>query len=94
MNIEKVYQVAVEKYGAEEQERMIVEECAELIQAICKSYRAFGTVASANAQASIDEELADVEIMLEQAKYIYDNAKQVAEVKAHKIQRLKERLEI
>lgn len=54
-------------YGVMEQRRQLVEECAELIQAVSKLHRADYR----NAAAAFDnflEELADVEIMVEQMK--------------------------
>ena len=58
-------------YGAEKQRRQLVEECAELIQAITKLGRAADTQDSAKiyeATLCLREEIADVEIMLEQIK--------------------------
>lgn len=51
----------IEHYGVENQREILVEECAELIQAVSKCKRN-GTVISDN----LVEELADVSIMLEQ----------------------------
>lgn len=51
-------------YGEQTQRRQLVEECAELIQAITK-YERSGTAA---ARYNLIEEMADVEIMLEQMR--------------------------
>lgn len=51
-------------YGAQAQRRQLVEECAELIQAVTKLERNPNTTTLYN----FIEELADVEIMLEQMR--------------------------
>ena len=63
-----MYEKVIEKYGVEHQSRQAMEECAELIQAINKILR-YPTPA---ARAHLIEEIADVEIMIEQLKEIYD----------------------
>lgn len=59
---EKLYKTAIQVWGKESQMNMLVEECAELIQSVNK-YRRKGS-------ENILEEIADVEIMIEQAKII------------------------
>lgn len=61
MNRAKIEREAIRRYGEEHQKLKIIEECAELIQAITKN-RAPGIVRL---------EIADVQIMLDQAKMIY-----------------------
>ena len=56
--------MAVERYGERNQLDMVTEECAELIQAVCKRKRGIDN------RDNIVDEIADVEIMLEQLKYI------------------------
>jgi len=75
---------AIEWYGAENQENMCIEECAELIQAINKKHR--------GEPHNIAEEIADVEIMLEQLKIINCCRADVNTIKTKKIMRLEERL--
>lgn len=60
-----------EHYGFEVQSNQCVEECAELIQALNKFKRSFGAgkpprISREEALDNIIEEIADVEIMLEQ----------------------------
>lgn len=57
----------LQHYGVIAQRRQLVEECAELIQAISKLHRATPEERD-TAQYNFIEELADVEIMLEQMK--------------------------
>ena len=70
MNLDKfrgVCQQAVLHYGEESQKKQAIEECSELIQAICKDMR--------GKEHNVEEEVADVLIVTEQLKYIYDNEK-------------------
>ncbi len=75
---------AIEHYGAEHQENMCIEECAELIQAINKKHR--------GEAHNIPEEIADVEIMLEQLKIINCCRADVNTIKTQKLLRLEERI--
>ena len=64
-------------YGEDAQSLQLAEECAELIQAIIKFRRAKGlgqtTVVDYKAAlANLIEEIADVELMIEQVKYLLD----------------------
>lgn len=61
-----------------------IEECAELIQAINKKHR--------GRAHNISEEIADVEIYLEQLKIINNCADEVENYKTAKMKRLKERI--
>ena len=68
----KIQQIA-NTYGFEQQREMLVEECAELIQAVQKLKQA-DTIEDAEqidkATSNYLEELADVSIMLEQMRYM------------------------
>lgn len=64
--MDEIYQQAIAKYGKEAQLKMVIEEMAELTQAICKSFR------GKNNLDNLIEEIADVEIMLAQLKIIYE----------------------
>ena len=57
-----IYDKAIEHYGREKQCMMTAEECAELIQALSKALRYDGE----SFIRQVAEEVADVEIMLEQ----------------------------
>jgi NTP pyrophosphatase (non-canonical NTP hydrolase) len=75
---------AIEKFGATEQENLAIEECSELIQAISHKHR--------GREHNIAEEIADVEIMLDQLRIINDCFYEVANIKEIKLERLEERL--
>ena len=81
-----VYEQAITTWGAENQEKMAVEEMSELTKEICKYWRG-----SCNLDAIADE-IADVTIMLEQLRLIYDLNDMVSEHMDAKITRLKNRL--
>lgn len=78
-----------EHYGYEPQSNMLVEEMAELTQAISK-YRRNN---SKNNFDNIIEEIADVEVMLHQIKHLLGiNPKYVEQIKIEKVNRTKERI--
>lgn len=79
--------LAVQKFGSESQTRMLFEEMAELQNAICKHYR------GRDSAEHIAEEIADVEIMLEQMKELYHFHNLVDQCRGKKVERLRERLE-
>ncbi len=83
-DIEKI----VDFYGGDKQLRQLQEECAELIVAINKRLRYGSTKAFVN----LIEELADVEIMVEQIKYYYRIKDNVNDVKYGKINRQFDRM--
>lgn len=56
----KIYQTALEKWGADAQALMVFEEMAELQKELCKNAR------GKDNHGSIAEEIADVQVMLEQ----------------------------
>ncbi|MFQ8581080.1 MAG: hypothetical protein ACLSA6_00360 [Holdemania massiliensis] len=88
MNKEELYKFAIERYGDEAQINQGIEEMAELIQAINK----FRRNPCEETLKGIAEEIADVEIMLEQYKIIFGAMLPVNRIKSNKLQRLAERL--
>lgn len=83
----KIYEKALNTWGEIAQIFMLFEEMSELQKAICKKYR--------NKNISNDniiDELADVEIMLEQMIILFTNEKAVSIIKQQKINRLYEKL--
>lgn len=90
MTAYEIYYRAFEKWGTEIQVDIAIEELAELIQALVKIKRS--TVSRHDALSGVSEEMADVQIMLEQLGIIFANAPAVAEFRAQKLKRLEERL--
>lgn len=76
-----IYQQALDKWGIEAQVMMAIEECAELITALCHLYRGRRT--------NIIEEIADVIIMIEQLSLIFGE-EEIDKAKQIKLARLKE----
>lgn len=83
-----IFEQAIRTYGKESQRKMVLEEVAELQKEICKLWRGRDNV------QAIAEEVADVEIMLDQLKLILDIEEDVQRFREKKITRLKERLGI
>ncbi len=91
----KLYKQTIQKWGIASQLGMLMEECAELIQATHKVIR-LGEKKESVWQGLV-EEMADVEIMLEQIQTAIDwenLEKRVATAKHDKLLRLKKRLEV
>ena len=65
---EQTFQVAFERFGEPHQLMLCFEEMAELMKAISKAIR----YSREGHKTHITEEIADVEIMLEQVKMIFD----------------------
>ena len=80
-------------YGYSSQSHILIEEMAELTKAIIKKQRARTLRDHLQAYENIIEEIADVEICLEQIKYLMDLYEKVSEVKESKIKRQLERME-
>lgn len=83
---ELIYLAALNRYGLSAQIDMVFEEFSELQKELCKYKRGKSN------RADIAEEIADCQIMLEQMIQFFGLGKNVEEIKASKIMRLKERL--
>ena len=84
---DQVLQRAILEYGTAAQVTMAVEECAELINVLCKECRKRVTA------RDIITEIADVTIMMRQLAMMY-GANSVENEIEFKINRLKERMKI
>ena len=86
-------------YGYETQSNQLIEECAELIQAINKHKRVMHNGQSINITLkesinNVSEEIAGVEIMLAQIKYLLGiNEQYIDTIKEMKINRTAQRIE-
>lgn len=83
----EVLQRALDTYGSTLQIAMVFEEMSELQKELCKYLR------GKCSPASIAEEIADVEIMLEQMKMLFCCTDDVRNERRRKVERLKERLD-
>lgn len=86
INEKEIYKRALDVYGKEAQICMVFEEMAELQKELCKYLRESEII------GNITEEIADVEIMLEQMKLLFGIEKEVEKEKKYKLKRLEERL--
>ena len=82
----KIYQEALEFFGATSQKIMVIEEMSELTKELCKELRDRGNI------ENIADELADVEITLAQIKNIYGISESVEEHKDFKLRRFASRM--
>lgn len=84
INKEEVCTEAVRHFGAESQTMMAIEEMAELTKELCKHHRGKQNF------YDIAEEIADVQIMLEQMIVLHDCRNAVGDWTFVKLMRLKE----
>lgn len=82
MNEQGILISAITVFGEHAQEEVAIEECSELIQAIIHKHR--------GREHNIAEEIADVEIVLEQLKIINNCTNKVKQIRQEKIDRLLE----
>lgn len=83
MNQTELFKNTIEHFGKEPQIDMMIEECSELIQALCKHKRGL--------PSNVEEELADVNIMLEQMRLLF-NSEVIANYHLSKVLRLEKTL--
>lgn len=84
---DEICRAALEAFGAEAQMVMAIEEMSELTKELCKHRRGRDNV------EAIAEEIADVEIMLQQMVMLFDCAGQMETFRRYKLERLAERIE-
>lgn len=82
-----ILRAAIAKYGKQSQMLMVLEEMSELQKEICKAFRG-----NDNAE-EIADEVADVEIMLDQLKIMFQIEPEVWNHRRFKLARLLKRLE-
>lgn len=83
----ELYDKVLNKWGLEKQLIVAIEEMAELQKELTKILRNQGDI------DRLAEEVADVEIMLEQVRYFYGLGLSVETVKKLKLERLEKRLQ-
>ncbi|MCQ2113329.1 MAG: hypothetical protein MJY95_08330 [Bacteroidaceae bacterium] len=82
-----LYERAVLTFGRMNQTIVAIEELSELQKELTKHLRGIGR------NECLAEEMADVQIVMEQLLLIFDNGKEVQEEKNRKLKRLEERIE-
>lgn len=93
-SLEAFYRQVLARAGRDSQTDALIEEAAELIQAICK-YRHTARRGEdlESARAAVVEELADLQISLDQARLIYcgdspEGEREYAEIRRRKLEKL------
>lgn len=86
-----------EQFGLENRLLQCTEEAGELIQALSKYRRILQGDKTCqtdmiHAEYMIAEEMADIEICIEQLKYLLGNTEQIEQIKTEKIKRTEHRL--
>lgn len=81
-----IFSAAIKTWGAEVQTLIVMEEMAELQKELCKHSR------GADNRTAIAEEIADVQIMLEQMMILHDCIGLTKAYREEKIKRLEERI--
>ena len=84
---DEICRAALEAFGERAQVTMAIEEMSELTKELCKRCRGRDNV------EAIAEEIADVEIMLQQMVMLFDCAGQVETFRRYKLERLAGRIE-
>ena len=87
---ERILWDAVRTWGRDAQMLMMVEEMSELTKEICKFYRTTDDKSASAVAGNILEEMADVQIMLDQMKIMFGRVEPMMRVK---LDRLEKRLE-
>ena len=77
-----LYQRVMDKYGLDAQLTVVLEELSELMKEVCKVKRNIGHI------DHLAEEVADVEIMCEQLRYLFSIDADVDDWKEYKLRRL------
>lgn len=92
----EILQKAIKHYGTHNQMLKCIEECGELTRAVSRILTELSSgdgFTTEESLANLQEELADVSIMVEQMIMMFKFEKDVNQYRAFKINRLKERLE-
>lgn len=97
IQIDKYTRKQAEQLGIENRLLQCTEECGELIQALSKYQRILQgdktcQTDMCHAEYMIADEIADVELLLEQIKYLLGNEMEVRERKLYKLERTEQRL--
>lgn len=97
IQIDKYTRKQAEQFGIENRLLQCTEECGELIQALSKYQRILQgdktcQTDMCHAEYMITDEIADVELLLEQIKHLLGNEREVRERKLYKLDRTEQRL--
>jgi hypothetical protein len=88
VNDQGLLQKAVDTFGEISQRDMAIEECSELIKALCKFKRQI----SEASLAAVIEETVDVSLAAEQMRMIFDHDGEFQRIRLKKLDRLARRI--
>ena len=88
----KLYWSAIKTFGVDLQLAVAIEEMAELTKELCKARTGLGDGRIDNLD-EIAEEIADVQIVLEELEQLYGAKKKVQKIRQQKLARLEMRIE-
>ena len=86
MNETEIYKTTIELWGEAFQKLMVIEECAELISAICKQFR------NRIDDSKVLEEAVDVQLMINQLRFVLNDNDKWNEQMKYKLDRLESRI--
>ena len=95
----KLYWSAIKTFGVDLQLAVAIEEMAELTKELCKAQRTIFAARTGLGDGRIDnldeiaEEIADVQIVLEELEQLYGAKKKVQKIRQQKLARLEMRIE-
>ena len=81
MDRKAVLRKAIDTYGEESQAKMMIEEMSELTKELCKLFR------GETEKSHILEEMADVQIMLDQMRMIFGDTSELEKAKVERLER-------
>jgi len=87
----KILVQAITQWGGKPQEDMAIEESSEFIKALMKLRRS-NSLTAKKCLLELADEIADLEIMLEQMKILHEMHEPVENIKVFKLKRLLDRL--
>lgn len=87
----KIFVQCIVQWGVKNQEDMAVEEVGEFLKALMKLRRS-NSLTAKKCLMELADEVADVEVMLEQIKIMHEMHAIVDDIKVFKINRLQQRL--
>ena len=96
---EKIYRAAIEVFGGDLQVAVAIEEMAELTKELCKAERKLFAAEMFIGDGKIDnhdkiaEEIADVQIVLEELMLLFGISSEVQKARKRKLERLEMRIE-
>lgn len=90
MDKTEIYKKAIKIWGEKSQIIQAVEELAELIESLCKYENRSNETTRERYKNDVAEEIADVEIMLETIRTLFDMDYRINTIKEEKLERMED----